>query len=113
MSSLFAAFMLAAVAGAAETKKPEIVDGTHGYYAENYVEVTDPLVKAEIGPATLVCHRGERSGGAQTVTPLVRAREIRSSSISKRATSVCVRTLRRSSSDSVPLTFRVPVENDS
>jgi len=46
--------MLAAVAAmtvaanAAETKKPEIVDGTHGYYAENYVEPTDPLVKAEI-----------------------------------------------------------------
>jgi len=48
MMTLAAVAAWMAVAGAAETKKPEIVDGTHGYYAENYVEPTDPLVKAEI-----------------------------------------------------------------
>jgi len=29
-------------------EKPKIIDGTHGYDAGEYVEVTDPLVKAEI-----------------------------------------------------------------
>lgn len=43
---LAAAAVLAAPSWGA--KKPQIIDGTHGYYAGDYVEVTDPLVKAEI-----------------------------------------------------------------
>jgi len=48
---LFAAAVFsltAAVALADEAAVPQIVDGTHGYMPESYVEVTDPLVKAEI-----------------------------------------------------------------
>ena len=48
---LFAAAVfssMAAVALANEAAVPQIVDGTHGYMPEAYVEVTDPLVKAEI-----------------------------------------------------------------
>ena len=49
---LFSAAALAAAAALASplwgAEKPQIIDGTHGYYAGDYVEVTDPLVKAEI-----------------------------------------------------------------
>lgn len=37
---------IAAYAGDASV--PQVVDGTHGYMPETYVEVTDPLVKAEL-----------------------------------------------------------------
>ena len=36
------------IAFADETSVPQIIDGTHGYMPDTYVEVTDPLVKAEL-----------------------------------------------------------------
>ena len=49
---LFVSAALAVAAALASplwgAEKPQIIDGTHGYYAGGYVEVTDPLVKAEI-----------------------------------------------------------------
>lgn len=36
------------VAYAGNAPVPQIIDGTHGYMPETYVEVTDPLVKAEL-----------------------------------------------------------------
>jgi len=43
-----AVVLFGAVAVADENSIPLIVDGTHGYMPEQYVEVTDPLVKAEL-----------------------------------------------------------------
>lgn len=42
------AVMFGVVAYSEEAPMPNIVDGTHGYMPESYVEVTDPLVKMEI-----------------------------------------------------------------
>ena len=36
------------VAHAGGAAAPQIIDGTHGYMPETYVEVTDPLVNAEL-----------------------------------------------------------------
>lgn len=49
--SCFAAVAGILVAGAVlagNSTVPNIIDGTHGYMPETYVEVTDPLVKAEL-----------------------------------------------------------------
>ena len=48
MKKLFFVCAIASMGFAEEKTAPKIIDGTHGYMPETYVEVTDPLVKTEI-----------------------------------------------------------------
>ena len=48
MKKLFFVCAIASMGFGEEKTAPKIIDGTHGYMPETYVEVTDPLVKTEI-----------------------------------------------------------------